>query len=192
MPKRSLAPQRGFFPQPAYLIGAFKDDGTPNFTLITLVTFCSVEPPILAFATRGDKLTPGLAREKGLFSANLVTAKMMHLADFCGTTSGATHDKCAETGAAWARGAVLDVPVLDESPWVFECALVDTIRQGDGTIYFGEVRNILVDGMIRETAYGRVDLATLDPLIYAPGHYYALGPCVGRVGDSRAVFPGRV
>ena len=76
MKKRSLKPQRGFFPQPSYLIGTFKDDNTPNFALITMITFCSIEPPMLMFASRGRKLTRKLVEEKGVFSANLVTTKI--------------------------------------------------------------------------------------------------------------------
>jgi len=41
MGKYSLSPQRGFFPQPTYLIGTYKEDGNPNFALITWITFCS-------------------------------------------------------------------------------------------------------------------------------------------------------
>lgn len=52
MSKRSVPPQRGFFPQPAYLIGCFREDGTPTFTLTTWVTYAAAEPPTLLFTAR--------------------------------------------------------------------------------------------------------------------------------------------
>ncbi|TGA95820.1 hypothetical protein E4665_17365 [Sporolactobacillus shoreae] len=98
MQKRSLAPQRGFFPQPSYLIGTYKEDGSPNFALITWVTFCSVNPPMLMFASRGKKLTRELVEKNGIFSANLVSTDMMYMADYFGNTSGYKKNKCDEIG----------------------------------------------------------------------------------------------
>lgn len=186
--KRSVAAQRGFFPQPAYVIGAFRDDGDPNFTLITWITFCSVDPPTLMFASRGHKMTPALVVRTGAFSANLVTVSMVHLADYFGNVSGHTTSKCADTAVCWSRGAVLDVPVLDDSPWVFECELVKTVSYANSMVFFGEVRNILVDERTADSAYGRVDTSLLDPVVYAPLHYYALGRRVASVGDGSQFY----
>lgn len=55
MNKHSIPPQRGFFPQPVYIVGALASNGQPNFTLITWLTFCSVTPQLLMFASRGEK-----------------------------------------------------------------------------------------------------------------------------------------
>ena len=189
MRHRSIPPQRGFFPQPTYLIGSFREDGEPNFTLITWITFCSANPPTLMFASSERKLTPQCVLRTGVFSANLVSADMLSVADYCGNTSGFSTSKCADTGVSWFRGGVLDVPVLSESPWVFECALVKTVRYVDNTVFFGEVKNILVDERIADPGYGRVNMEDLNPLVYAPVHYYSLGPRVGSVGDSKGVFP---
>ncbi len=184
MQKRSLKPQRGFFPQPSYLIGTYKDDNTPNFALITWVTFCSVEPPMLMFASRGKKLTRELVEKRGVFSANLVTTKMMYMADYFGTTSGYSKNKCDEIAVKHMKGCVLEVPVLLESPWLYECLLVDIIEKGTGYIYVGEIKNIMVDETITDTTYGKIDLVKVDPLIYAPGQYYKIDSAIGSVGYS--------
>jgi flavin reductase (DIM6/NTAB) family NADH-FMN oxidoreductase RutF len=185
MQKNSLSPQRGFFPQPAYLIGSFKEDGTPNFALITWITFCSVKPPMLMFGSRGKKLTRELIEKNHIFSANLVTANMMYMADYFGNTSGYNSNKCEDIGVKYTTGKALDVPVLDESPWVYECKLVDIKQSGDGYIYIGEVLNIMVDGAIKDISYGKIDLCSIDPLIYAPGQYYRLSSGIGSVGYSK-------
>ncbi|MTI48934.1 flavin reductase family protein [Sporosalibacterium faouarense] len=185
MEKRSLKPQRGFFPQPTYLIGTFKDDNTPNFALITWITFCSVKPPMLMFASRGKKLTRELVERKGMFSANLVTTKMMYMADYFGNTSGYEQNKCEDIGVEYSKGNIMNVPILSESPWVYECSLVDIIEQGEGSIYIGEVKNILADKTIEETLYGKINMTTVDPLIYAPGQYYKIKEGIGAVGYSK-------
>ncbi|MCQ4925293.1 flavin reductase family protein [Tissierella carlieri] len=185
MQKYSIAPQRGFFPQPSYLIGTFKEDGIPNFSLITWITFCSVNPPMLMFASRGRKLTRELVDKNGMFSANLVTTEMMYMADYFGNTSGYERDKCEDISVKYIKGKVLDIPVLEESPWIYECKLIETINKGDGCIYIAEVKNILVDETIKDISYGKVDLISIDPLIYAPGQYYKLSSSIGSVGYSK-------
>lgn len=182
MKKRSLTPQRGFFPQPSYLIGTFKEDGIPNFALVTWITFCSINPPMLMFASRGKKLTRELVEKNGVFSANLVTTKMMYMADYFGNISGYNKNKCDDIGAEYTKGLILNVPVLEESPWVFECSLDQIVNKNDGSIYMGEIKNILADEAIKDTSYGKIDLAAVDPLIYAPGKYYKIESDIGRVG----------
>ncbi|KUO70563.1 MAG: hypothetical protein APF77_22045 [Clostridia bacterium BRH_c25] len=156
--------------------------------MITLVTFCSVEPPMLMFASRGKKATREQVEKNGMFSVNLVTAEMMDIADYFGTHSGSSTDKCEAAKVNCAKGEVVNVPVLGVSPWVYECMLVDTVQVGDGTIYIGEIKNILVDEKISDTAYGKIDMINVDPLIYAPGGYYKLGKRAGNVGESKKNF----
>lgn len=185
MGKYSLQPQRGFFPQPVYLIGTYKDDGNLNFSLITWTTFCSVDPPTLMFASRGKKLTRELVEKNGMFSANLVTTNMMFMADYFGNTSGYEKNKCEDIQAEYSKGNTLNVPVLKKSPWIYECSLTDIITKGSGCIYIGEIKNILVDEEIKDAEYGKIDLINLDPLIYAPGHYYKVSGSIGTVGYSK-------
>lgn len=39
---------------------------------------------------------------------------------------------------------------------------------GNGTVYFGEIKNILVDEGIPDATRGKVDVSWLNPAIYAP------------------------
>lgn len=188
MSKRSIPPQRGFFPQPCYLVGTYKENEKPNFALITFVTFCSVEPPMLMFASRGKKVTREQVEKNRMFSVNLVTAEMVDIADYFGTRTGFSVDKCEEVNVTWSKGEAINAPIIDKSPWVYECMLVDMIQVGDGTIYIGEVKNIVVDERIRDTAYGKIDMLEVNPLIYAPGGYYCLERRVGNVGESKDKF----
>ncbi|MDF2884089.1 MAG: hypothetical protein K0R54_4655 [Clostridiaceae bacterium] len=109
---------------------------------------------------------------------------MMNMADYFGNTSGYDKNKCDDIEVKYTRGAVLNAPILEESPWVYECSLVETIKVNDGCIYIGEVKNILIDKAIEDTSYGKIDLVSIDPLIYAPGHYYKIESSIGSVGYS--------
>lgn len=184
MKKHSLSPQRGFFPQPVYLIGTYKEDGSTNFAMITWITFCSVNPPKIMFSSRGKKLTRELLEKNKRFSVNLVNTDMMNMADYFGNTSGYNKNKCEDIQAEYFKGEALEVPILEKSPWVYECLLTDAIKEGEGNTYIGEVKNILVDDNIKDTSYGKIDLINLKPLIYAPGHYYKLEKAIGEVGSS--------
>lgn len=56
------------------------------------------------------------------------------------------------------RGAILDFLILD----------------------FTEIKNILDDERIADPAYGsQVGVTALDPVVYAPLHYYRLGQRIG-------------
>ena len=110
---------------------------------------------------------------------------MMYIADYFGNTLGYERNKCEDIGAIYTNGKVLNVPISEESPWVYECVLKDLKSTGDGCIYIGEVKNILVDDKIVDTSYGKIDMLSVDPLIYAPGHYYRLSPSIGSVGYSK-------
>jgi len=183
MPKRSIPAQRGFFPQPAYLIGTYKDNGKPNFALVTWVTFCSADPPMIMFVFRGKKASRELVERNRVFTLNLVTTEMMGMADYFGARSGYTIDKCKEVKANYSNGRAVNAPILDMSPWVYECQLADTKQVGDSTIYIGEIMVTTVDDKIKSTAYGKVDLLDIDPVIYAPGGYYKLDGRIGNVGE---------
>ncbi len=185
MTKSFISAQRGFFPQPAYLIGAYDKEKKANFTLITWITFCSVEPPMLMFASRGKKLMRELVETTKQFSANLVTEEMKNMADYCGTTSGYKENKCAEFGIAYTTGSALDVPILEKSPWIYECKLVNMIEAGSGFIYVGQIEGIIFEDKIEETGYGKINMEDIKPLIYSPGSYYGIGSKIGSVGDSK-------
>ncbi|MCR4399074.1 MAG: flavin reductase family protein [Firmicutes bacterium] len=190
MQKRSVKPQRGFFPQPAYLVGCFGQDGRANFALNTWITVCSTEPPGLVL-TAGDahlKKTAGRILETGVFSANLVTESILEAADYCGVVSGHAVDKVETTGLSWGKGAVLDVPVLDDSPWVYECMVIQSVRSGDGTLFLSKVESMQLDEGISDPSLGKVDIRRVAPVIYAHFAYYSLGPRIFSVGESLGKF----
>jgi flavin reductase (DIM6/NTAB) family NADH-FMN oxidoreductase RutF len=80
--QKSIKPQREFYPQPVYLMGTYKDNHVPNFALITQITNCSVNPPMIMFLTRGNNISHRLIDEKEVSSAHMVNEDLLRFADF--------------------------------------------------------------------------------------------------------------
>ena len=122
MKRKSVKPVYSMVVQPAFIIGTVNEDGTDNFAPITWVSVTHEEGDkyLLVISMSGTKTTKMNVLRTGLLSVNLVNRQMLPLMDYFGTRKakdGAKTDmKCAVS-----RGKILDIPVLDDSPWVYEC-----------------------------------------------------------------------
>ena len=81
-----------------------------------------------------------------------------------------------------SRGVVLDVPTLNDSPWVYECEVERLVETGESVTFFCHIRNIQVDENLTCEDTFDVDLTVLDPVIYS-GRYHSLGSMLGKIGD---------
>ena len=116
-----------------------------------------------------------------IFSANLVSTDMLPLMDYFGSRH-AKDSRKDELEYPVSRGEVLDVPVLDQSRWVYECETVRTTETGDSITFFCTIRNIQMDERLQCRDTFDVDLTVLDPVIYS-GKYHSLGKLLGNIGD---------
>ena len=117
----------------------------------------------------------------GIFSANLVSVDMLPLMDYFGSKhakDGAKNDISYEV----VRGDGLDVPVLNESRWVYECEVARTVETGDSTTFFCHIRNIQMDERLECEDIFDIDLTVLDPVIYS-GKYHSISKTLGKIGD---------
>ena len=81
-----------------------------------------------------------------------------------------------------SRGAVLDISILDESPWVYECEVSKSVETGESTTFFCHIRNVQIDEKLTPQNTFDIDLTLLDPVIYS-GKYHSLGEKLGEIGD---------
>ena len=122
-------------PQPLYLYGTNKEDGSPNFGLFTWFTSCW-DGEFKIMACIGEpKLTKDRILAEGKFSANLVTEALLPLADYMGNNSGYDVGKM-DVPMNLVRGKVLDVPVLADSPLVLELEVTKHIPMADNSDVF--------------------------------------------------------
>ena len=132
MKRKSVDPKFSMCVQPSFIIGTNNEDGSYNFAPITWVSATCEEGNeyLLVVSMFGTKRTKENVIRTGLLSANLVSTKMLPIMDYFGLNhakDGMKNDIKYDV----SRGAVLDVPTLDESPWVYECEVVRSVETGD-------------------------------------------------------------
>ena len=79
-----------------------------------------------------------------VFSANLVTEKLLPLADYFGSAAGDAPGKM-DVPFDWERGAKLNVPVLCDSPVAFELEAAEFLPHGEAEVILCKIRNVLMD-----------------------------------------------
>ena len=181
--RRSVGPIYSMCVQPSFIIGSSNEDGSANFAPITWVSVTHQEGPgyLLVISMSGSKMTKQNVLRTRQFSANLVSTDMLPLMDYFGSRHAKDGKK---DGIPYEidRGEVLDVPVLAQSRWIYECEVSKAVETGDSTTFFCPVRNIQMDERLVCKDTFDVDLTVLDPVIYS-GKYYSLGGLLGSIGD---------
>ncbi len=144
MAKVSVKRGNDFCPQTLFVYGTFKENGDANFGLFCWFSYCWFDDMGVMACIGGPKLTLERIRATKVFSANLVTKNILPLADRFGTLNGYDDDKVTDS-VKWEKGAVLNVPVLAESPVSFELEVDKFIEIEGGTVLLCRVRNTLMD-----------------------------------------------
>ena len=169
--------------QPAFIIGTNNEDGTHNFAPITWVSITNEkeEDYLLVISMFGTKQTKQNVLRTGVLSANLVSTDMLGLMDYFGTHHAKDGKK---DGISYkvCRGSVVDVPILDESRWIYECEVIRAVETGESTTFFCQIKNVQIDEQLTCGDTFDVDLTKLDPVIYS-GMYHSIGKLLGKIGD---------
>ncbi|MBR5984855.1 MAG: flavin reductase family protein [Clostridia bacterium] len=181
--RRSVDPVYSMCVQPAFIIGTNNIDGTANFAPITWISVTQEagDGYMLVVSMFGTKMTKQNVLRTRMFSANLVSTDMLELMDYFGSRH-ANDGKKDGLEYQVSRGEVLDVPVLDQSRWVYECEVAKTVETGDSTTFFCPIRNIQMDEALVCKDTFDVDLTVLDPVVYS-GKYHSIGKKLGDIGD---------
>jgi len=190
MEKLSIAPGNSFCLQALFLYGTYKEDGTPNFGLFCWFSYCWDGELAVMACIGGDKLTKDRIRENKVFSANLVTESLLQLADYLGNTEGYKKGKM-DIPIEIEKGAVLDVPVLKNSPWVFELEVKQEIPLDGSDVFICRVRNTLVAGDLKDESISADErLRMAAPVVWiGEGQYHALNSkSLGKTGEWKDLF----
>ena len=181
--RRSVEPIYSMCVQPSFIIGTNNEDGSANFAPITWVSVTCEGGSgyLLVVSMFGSKRTKQNVLRTGVFSANLVSTDMLPLMDYFGTRHAKDGNK-DEMDYEVSRGEVLNVPVLEQSRWVYECEVSSSVETGESTTFFCPIRNIQMDERLTCQDPFDVDLTLLDPVIYS-GKYHSLGKLLGNIGD---------
>ena len=171
-------PTNAYCPQTFYTYGTYKEDGTPNFGLFCWFGFCWDGELSIMACIGGEKLTKDRIRATGRFSANLVTEELLPLANYFGNKSGYDPNKM-QVDAVISKGRVLDIPILEKSPWIFELEVKQTIPLDDSEIYICKIRNTLVEEQFAEKARegkGPMPINEIKPVVgWGGGTFFKVG-----------------
>ncbi len=144
MGKISLKPNNDYCPQTLFLYGTKDENGKEDFGLFCWFSYIWEHELGVMCCIGGNKLTKQNIHRNKIFSANLVTEELLPVADYLGTVGGHNADKM-NIKLDIGKGEVLDVPILNASPVVFELEATDFIPKGDGEVILCKIRNVLQD-----------------------------------------------
>ena len=183
-----------FCPQSLFLYGTWKEDSTPNFGLFCWFSYTWIADEsgegLGVMACIGEeKLTKDLIRKNGVFSANLVSEKLLPLADYYGNTFGRNTPDKMKYMPTVEKGQVLDVPTIGESPVSFELKVLEEKHLAAGSdLFLCKICNVTIEEGLRngETPFGeRLRLAA--PVVTAGENTYCTldGRTLGKWGEPK-------
>jgi flavin reductase (DIM6/NTAB) family NADH-FMN oxidoreductase RutF len=170
--KKRIGPKTLLYPMPAVLIGSIVE-GKPNFMTAAWCGIAAQKPPSIAVAIQKSRHTLKGIEEKKCFSVNVPNSSLVEKVDFCGTHSGAKHDKSEVFKVFF--GTLKDAPMIEECPVNMECKVAKSVDVGSHMLVIGEiVETFINEDCLKE---GKPDPRKIDPLVYTTGvrKYAVLG-----------------
>jgi flavin reductase (DIM6/NTAB) family NADH-FMN oxidoreductase RutF len=186
MSKVSTAISNNFCPQALFLYGTYKDDGTPNFGLFCWFSYTWDNGLGVMACIGGEKMTKDLIRKNGVFSANLVTEELLPLADYYGSKEGYNKDKMNIVPKV-IPGAILNVPVIEDSPWSYELKVKQEIHLDGSDVFLCEICNVLADQTYTEEVISLEErMKKAAPVVTTHQTYFSLfGKQLGSWGEPK-------
>ena len=122
----------------------------------------SFSPRLVAINIAPERFTHDMIKESKKFAINLLADDQMSLSKKLGSSSGKDTDKLTNVSKFYGD---LDVPLIEGCVACMECKVVDEVKEGDHTVFTGEV----------------INLYTTDkkPLLLFRGNYHKLGDSLG-------------
>ena len=144
MAKISLKPNNDYCPQTLFLYGTYDENGNPDFGLFCWFSYIWTDEMGVMCCIGGNKLTKKNIKRDKVFSANLVTEELLPVADYLGCVNGNDPDKM-NISLDIGKGEVFNVPILNNSPVIFELEATDFITKNDSDIILCKIKNVLQD-----------------------------------------------
>ena len=191
MGKISLKPYNDYCPQTLFLYGTYDANGKPDFGLFCWFSYIWDGEMGVMCCIGGNKPTLENIKRNKIFSANIVTEELLSIADRFGHVSGNNPEKM-NVKLNMGKGEVLDVPVLNDSPVIFELEVTDFIQKHDGTIMLCKMRNVLQDESLSSDETFEQKLMRIRPVKTTCKHYFSYeGKDLGAWGEPGKALAGK-
>jgi flavin reductase (DIM6/NTAB) family NADH-FMN oxidoreductase RutF len=149
-------------PRPIAWVSSSSVEGVDNLAPHSFFTVASVNPPIIAFTSVGEKDSLRNIRATGEFVVNLAPRELLAEVNATGTSFPPEVSEFDAAGLTREAGLTVAVPRVAESPVALECRLHSTLAVGDSVMVFGEVTHAVVASGVLQGTHPRIDL--LEPL----------------------------
>lgn len=180
--KKDLGSKGELFPQSVFIVGSYREDGTPNAMNVAWGGECTRNQIAINI---GDHQTTDNILAKGAFTVAPADAAHVVEADYFGIATGRKVNKADASKLTFVKSEHVDAPVIEEFPLTMECKVV-SVQDWDGEKRFiGEIVNTRVDEEILDEE-GRVDFAKFQPIVYDSTRriYRVVGDVVGGAWDA--------
>jgi flavin reductase (DIM6/NTAB) family NADH-FMN oxidoreductase RutF len=177
-------------PRPIAWVSSLDADGVRNLAPHSYFNVISSDPVIVHFTSsrrRGNlKDSANNVEQTGEFVINLVSRAILERMNMTSLELEPSEDEFAWAGVDAIPSKTVAPPRVAGAPASLECRLIHTLRLGNGTMLFGEVKWIHIAPGIFDGK--RVDIVALDPVARLGGPWYAaLGE---RILLPRPTMPG--
>ena len=176
--KQNIGQKLALYPTPATVVGTVGEGGKVNWLLVAHVGIVSHSKMLLSIHSSHHSIKA--IDETKRLSVNIIDEQFVAAADYTGTVSGAKTDKSAiftyHLGEA-------DMPVIEQSPLVRECEVIDTYEIDGFKNYICTILNTYVEEEMLDEK-GKPDYEKLKPVLFEmPTYKYlrtgdVIGDCV--------------
>lgn len=138
--KKNIGQKLALYPTPATVVGTVGEEGKINWLLVAHVGIVSHSKLLLSIHSSHHSVKA--IDEKKRLSINIIDEAFVSRADYTGTCSGAKVDKSDIFPYHLGEAGM---PVIEQSPLVMECEVIDTYEIDGFKNYICSVLNTYVD-----------------------------------------------
>lgn len=167
------------YPMPVLMISTYNDDGTVN--AMNLHESMRTNAGDLALCVGPRSKTHENIQKRQAFTVALTNQNLIKEVDYFGIASGhRVPDKFAKTGLKAVKSENVNAPIIEGSPLVIECELIEFVRTNNFGTVLARIVNVAADESVLDKN-GRIDVKKTGMLFFDPfsSSYFALGEKAG-------------
>ena len=185
--KTKMGTQLFLNPKPVILVGTVINS-KPNFITVSWAGVTSENPSTMSVAIRNIRYSLKGIKENMTFSVNIPSVDLVKETDFCGTVSGAEHNKAQECKFKIFYGKTKDAPMIEQCPINIECEIFKIIDIGDHSVIVGKIieSHITTDCFTNDIP----DIRKINPLCFCTFTtksmgYYKIGEFIADTNSTK-------
>lgn len=182
--KQDWKPGTLIYPLPAVMISCGRTKEDYNIVTASWVGTICTNPPMCYISLRPERHSYGIIKKYMEFVINITTEELAAATDWCGVRSGRDYDKFEEMQLTPGIAAIVQAPVIEESPLNIECRVKEILALGSHDMFIADVVNVKADERYIDKETGKFSLEDARPIAYSHGQYYKMGENIGHFGWS--------